>query len=385
MERSISSSEASFLPLNQERRLKVGLIGCGVIAQVMHLHFLAELSDLFEIAAVCDISADLAAACAARYHVPAHVTEWQALVDMPLDVVMVLTPGSHAPIAIAAAQAGKHVFIEKPLAFSVAEAQAVCAAADSTGVTMMVGYNKRFDPAFMAMQAALADVQDLRVARVTTFESPFEPYIAHLPMLRGDPPAPEILAALRQETAERLEQAVGGDAEGQRLYHTILLDSMVHELNALRTLMGEPDRVDHADLGQHGATVLLRFGGRRAVLTWIDLPGISRYGMEFAFFAPERRLSLSFPSPYLRNAAAEFTEEKGVAGTTESEATRRILSHESSFKAELVHFHDCVTNGTTPRTTVKDGLGDIRLCTAILESHRSRSPVDLTPDAGDGA
>ena len=371
------------MPETGSRRLKIGLIGCGVIAQVMHLHFLAELSDLYEIAAICDVSADLAAACAARYHVPVHVTTWQTLLDLPLDAIMVLTPGSHASIAIAAAEAGKHVFIEKPLAFSVAEAEAVIAAETRNGVTMMLGYNKRYDPALKALQASLAQMETLRLVRVTTFESPFEPYIAHLPMLRGTPPAPEILASLQEDTAARLEHAVGGDAESRRLYHTILLDSMVHELNALRALLGEPDRVDHADLGRHGATVVLRFGEQRAVLTWIDLPGIARYGMEFAFFAPDRRLILSFPSPYLRNAAAELVEESGIPGTTESQACRRLLSHEASFKTELVHFHDCVTRGTRPQTPVTDGLGDIRLCAAILESHRTGRPVALHDSSGD--
>jgi predicted dehydrogenase len=385
MERSIYSLGEDFVAKTEQRRLKIGLIGCGVVAQVAHLHFLAELPEIFESAAVCDISADLVTACAARYHVPVHTTEWRTLLDLPLDAMMVLTPGSHAPIAIGAAEAGKHVFIEKPLAFSVAEAEAVKAAAARAGVTMMLGYNKRYDPAFEALQAALAEVQDLRLARVTTFETPFEPYVAHLQMLRGTPPAPELLAALQRDTAERLDQAVGGDAESRRLYHTILLDSVVHELNALRTLLGEPDHVDHADLGRHGATVVLRFGERRAVLTWIDLPGIARYGMEFAFFAPERRLTLSFPSPYLRNAAAELVEERGVVGSVESQASRRILSHEASFKAELVHFHDCVTRGTVPRTPITDGLADIRLCTAILESHRSGRSVVLRAGLGDSA
>lgn len=366
-------------------RLRIGLIGCGVIAQVMHLHFLAELSDLFDIGAVCDISADLARACADRYGVPVAATDWRQLLDLPLDAVMVLTPGSHAPIAIAAAEAGKHVFIEKPLAFSVAEGEAIIATAARTGVTMLVGYNKRYDRAFEKLHTELASVCDIRLGRVTTFELPFEPYVAHYPLLRGTPPAASVLDALRKDTADRLEAAVGSDAETQRLYHAVLLDSMVHELNAIRALLGEPDRVDYADLGRHGATVVLRFGETRAVLTWIDLPGIARYGMEFAFFAPEQRLSLSFPSPYLRNAAADWREERGVPGTTESELRQHILSYEASFKAELVHFHDCITRGVTPRTPPADGLRDIALCRAIIEAHRNGRPVNAPTEIGERA
>jgi len=87
-------------------RVRVGLVGTGVIAQVMHLHYLAELADRFEIVAVCDLDADGARACAGRYGIPAVFTDWRDLLGHPLDAVMVLTSGSHAPIAEAAARAG---------------------------------------------------------------------------------------------------------------------------------------------------------------------------------------------------------------------------------------------------------------------------------------
>ena len=364
--------------------LKIGLIGCGVIAQVMHLHFLAELPELFEIAAVCDVSRDVAEACARRYHVPFVTKDWRELVAAPIDAVMVLTPGSHAPIAIAAAEAGKHVFVEKPLCFSTAEGRAMIAAADKAGIVMLVGYNKRYDPAYERLEVEMAGVRDLRLARVTTFESPFEPYIAHLPMHVGAPLPADIIAPLRQDTADRLQAAVGGDAETRRLYHAVLLDSMIHELNALRGLLGEPDHVDFADLGGHGANIGLRFGERRAILTWVDLPGFARYQMEFAFFAPDRRLTLSFPSPYLRNAAATLTEEVGVPGTTESSSTTNLFSYHAGFKTELMHFHDCIANGTAPHTPASDALHDIALCGAILQAHRTGMPVS-NPTSGAAA
>ena len=97
------------------QRLKVGLIGCGLIAQVMHLHYLRELSDRFEIAGVCDLSEEVRSTCAREYGVPEHFRAWQDLIARPLDAVLVLTSGSHAPAAIAAAEAGKHVLVEKPM------------------------------------------------------------------------------------------------------------------------------------------------------------------------------------------------------------------------------------------------------------------------------
>jgi predicted dehydrogenase len=358
-----------------QHRLKIGLIGCGVIAQVMHLHFLAELSDRFEVAALCDLSPELGEACARRHHVPLVFHDWRGLIAAPLDAVMILTSGSHAEIAIAAAQAGKHVFVEKPLCFSLAEGRAMIAAAEAAKIVMLVGYNKRYDAAYLRLQERMADLDDLRMVRVTTFESPFEPYIAHFPMETGAPPPEQVLAPLRLDSEARLQAAVGGDQASQLLYHTMLLDSMVHELNALRGLLGEPDLVEFADLGRHGANVALRFGETRAIVNWIDLPGMARYKMEFAAFSPERRLTLSFPSPYLRNAPATFTEESGTSGSAESHSTSDLLSYEAGFKAELVHFHDCITRGAAPKTTATDALHDIVLCRSILMAHRHRVPV----------
>ena len=68
-------------------------------------------------------------ACAGDYGVPRTFTRWEDLLAAPLDAVLILTSGSHAPIAIAAAEAGKHLLIEKPMCFSVAEGRAMIGAA----------------------------------------------------------------------------------------------------------------------------------------------------------------------------------------------------------------------------------------------------------------
>ena len=81
-------------------RVKVGVIGAGLIAQVMHLHYLRELADRFEIAAICDIVSENAAASAERYGVPIVCTDWRDLLREPIDAILVLTAGSHAPMAI---------------------------------------------------------------------------------------------------------------------------------------------------------------------------------------------------------------------------------------------------------------------------------------------
>ena len=339
------------------------------------MHFLSELRDRYELVALCDLSADVVRGCAFRYGARLVFQDWRELIAADIDAVMILTSGSHAEMAVAAAQAGKHVFVEKPLCFSRAEGLGMLDAERATGVVMLVGYNKRYDPAFQTLQERVRTLDDLRLVRVTTFEAPFEPYIAHFPLETGAPPDPAVLGALRADTKMRLQSAVGDDEALQRLYHAMLLDSLVHELNSLRALLGEPDRVEFADLGRHGANIALRFGETRAIINWIDLPGIARYQMEFACFAPERRLTLAFPSPYLRNVPAVLTEESGTAGSAQSRSSSEVLSFQAGFKEELVHFHTCMTTGAKPRTTIADALRDVALCRSILLAHRHRAPV----------
>jgi predicted dehydrogenase len=364
-------------------RLRVGLVGTGLIAQVMHLHYLTELADRFEVAAVADIAPGSARACAERYAIPAVFTDWTEMLAHPLDAVLVLTSGSHAPIAVAAARAGLHVFTEKPMCFSVAEGREMVAAAERAGVTLMVGYPKRYDPAFARFQKEAAQLAGARLMRVTTFESPIPGYVEHLPLLPREPPPAGLARLFREDNDARVRAAIGESGELERaVYENVLLDTLVHELNTIRGVLGEPDRLDYVSLHTDTVTVMFRFGTLPVALHWIDLPGVSRYEMEFAVYAPDRRLRLAFPSPFLRNEPAVLEIEGGDLASARSWRTEEIVSYESGFKRELAAFHECAVSGAVPATSGLDGLRDIALCQAIIECHRRGAPVDQPSSVG---
>ena len=159
-------------------------------------------------------------------------------------------------------------------------------------------------------------------------------------------------------------------------YRNVLLDSLVHELNAMRGMMGEPDSLEFADLRETGLTAIFNYGAAQCVLAWVDLPVIARYQMEFAFYSPERRVTLSFPSPFLRSMPTTLIIEDGEANSPYSSRTEQVTSYRESFKEELAHFHDCVTGGRTPVTSGLDSLHDIALCEALVAVHRSRTRLD---------
>ncbi|HWD64198.1 MAG TPA: Gfo/Idh/MocA family oxidoreductase [Solirubrobacteraceae bacterium] len=359
-------------------RRRVGVIGCGVIAQVMHLPHLAELDDIYELVAVCDLSTEVAEACRARFGAERAVTRWEDVLEMNLDVVLVLTSGSHAPAAIAAAEAGVNVFVEKPMCLSPAEGRQMLDAAQRAGVRLMVGTMKRYDPAYERLLELLPEVNDLRLVRVTTLESPFEPYVSHYPMVAPSGVPQSVIDGLRAEDARRLEAALpDADEETRFCYRWMLLDNLVHEFNALRGALGEPERVTYADLSRNVVSINMTFSGVECHLSWVDLlSGIARYRQEFMFLAPERRLTLTLPSPYLRNMPGELTVEDGVLGTAHAWTRLETVSYEEAFKRELLELHAAINEDRAPRTDGSDGLHDVTLCHSIAQAHMTRRPVD---------
>lgn len=129
--------------------LKIAIVGCGGIANGKHLPSLSRLKEV-ELVAFCDIVIERARTAADKYGAPgAQVFEdyRELLRDESIQVVHVCTPNdSHAEIAIAAMEAGKHVMCEKPMAKTAADARRMVEAAKRTGRKLTIGYNNRFRP-----------------------------------------------------------------------------------------------------------------------------------------------------------------------------------------------------------------------------------------------
>ncbi len=133
------------------RSLRFGLVGTGHWAQITHARALAS-TDGIEFAAVWGRNADAAADLAARYHVTAHrdLSEFLAGVDA---VAFAVPPDVQAPIAIRAARAGKHLLLEKPIAVTAAEADALADAVEQARVASVVFFTARFQDNVRAWEA----------------------------------------------------------------------------------------------------------------------------------------------------------------------------------------------------------------------------------------
>ena len=150
-------------------KLRIGIIGCGGIANGKHMPALSRLKDV-EMVAFCDIVEERAQKAAKEYGAEgAQVfTDYRELLKLDLDAVNVLTPNkSHSPITVDALEAGKHVMCEKPMAINTEEAIKMVEAAKRTGKKLTIGYQNRFRPDSMYLKKCIeaGDLGDIYYAR----------------------------------------------------------------------------------------------------------------------------------------------------------------------------------------------------------------------------
>ncbi|AFD27357.1 Gfo/Idh/MocA family protein [Deinococcus gobiensis] len=159
-------------------QLNVGLIGGGFMGKAHSLAYAAMPMFFWPAPAIpvrhtiAEVTDDLAAGAAARFGFQHSTGDWRRVIDDPnIHVVDIATPNnSHAEIAIAAAQAGKHILCEKPLAPTVAEAKAMYEAVKAAGVVNMVAFNYRRTP---AVALARKYIEEGRIGKVLSFRGTY--------------------------------------------------------------------------------------------------------------------------------------------------------------------------------------------------------------------
>ena len=183
------------------------------------------------------------------------------------------------------------------MCFSVAEGLEMKAAADAAGVTLMVAYPKRYDPAFERFREVAVNVAEPRLMRVTTFESPFLPYIGHYSLAPVAPIPNEAIANFTRR--DRRPASPARSARPTRSCARSITwccwTPSSTRLNTVRGVLGEPTSLEYVDMQSGQLTVILKFGELSVAIHWIDLPGITRYGMEFALYGPAAAGDLDLP------------------------------------------------------------------------------------------
>ncbi|MVA74979.1 hypothetical protein GC722_02895 [Auraticoccus sp. F435] len=140
------------------RPIGVGIIGLGNSGWFYHAEGTLEHSPDYDVVAVSARRPERTAEAARRFGATGHATWLDLVHDERVDLVVVATPhDQHAPMTIASLEAGKHVVVEKPMASTRAEAEAMMAAAQRSGRILTVFQNRRWEPSFQIIRQLLAE------------------------------------------------------------------------------------------------------------------------------------------------------------------------------------------------------------------------------------
>lgn len=377
--------------MTESKRLRIGVVGLGLISQAVHLQNLHTLRELLPVTHVCDLSATLAAQVAADWGVPRHSTDVaDLLADPDVDAVLLATPGTHALLARQALDAGKHVLAEKPFAHTVAECEDLAALARDRGLVLQVGYMKMYDPVLDRARAELARLGEVRLVRVTVLHPADEPQFEHQRYLRYTDVAADAVAAARTYEDARLTDGLGGVGEPFRsVYDEVLQGSVCHELSLLRALFGpRPLTWTYAQAGAvtPGSRLdeppqiqaLGTLGDAQLALSWNWLPDHPDYEEEVAVFGSAGRLRLRMPGPYLRDHRAELAVD--VVQGAERSANVVRAGHRTGFVGELEAFHAAVTAGAPVLSDAAGAAYDVSALQRLVVTLAARYGVTAEPE-----
>jgi myo-inositol 2-dehydrogenase / D-chiro-inositol 1-dehydrogenase len=331
--------------------LKVGLIGAGRIGRV-HAGNLTSNIPSAELVMVADVFEESAKQCAQLYGIPSFAQDYHAVLDHPeiQAVVICSSTDTHAPIIEEAAQAGKHIFCEKPIALDLPSIDRALNAVRQAGVKLQIGFNRRFDPNYSRVRQAV-DQGEIGQPRV-------------LHIISRDPAPPPIEYV-----------CVSGG---------IFVDMTIHDFDMARFLMGSEVEdvfavaavLDTPAIGEAGdvdtAVVTLRFAS--GAIGTISNTRRSVYGydqrVELLTSDGAVRIDNNYPNTAIISDAHNVRRDLPLHFFIER--------YTQSFRSEMTAFVDAVLHDKPVPVTGHDGRMAVVIALAANKSLTEHQPIRLS-------
>ena len=349
-------------------KLRVGIIGLGEVAQVIHLPVLQSLPDLYEIHAICDISPTLLKIVGDQYNVTHRYLEVSEMIAAGgLDCVFVLSSDEyHADAVTEALQHDIHVLVEKPMCLNLREAEEIIAARDRSGSTVMVGYMRRFAPAFLAAKEQLAGIGRVNYARVRDIIGRNHLIVNQTSLVHRPTDIPAALVQDRWDRGARLvREAVGEVPEELAGAYRLLCGLGSHDLSAMRELLGRPTGVAAARMWRGGGFIAALLDFDDFVVTYeTGVDEQLRFDAHIEVYGDTASLRVQYDTPYVRHFPTVLVREETVGDAYTRTVTRPSLT--DPYTQELRYFHAAVTEGNAPKSGPEDFVEDLELFREIV-------------------
>ena len=327
--------------------VRVGVIGCGGIAQHAHLPSI-QRTPRAKLMAVCDPYPDVAREVArvnGLQQADAYAEHAPILARQDVDAVTICAPTTqHAAITVEALRAGKHVLVEKPMAVTSDEARTMTAAAEAAGRTLMVGYNHSYDPAARHVKEMLAvgDLGEILYAEIFFYEDLYSWT------------AGALSRTIRAKDQKSFWPVYDNAYENLREFiHNF--DS--HVLNLMRLLLGEPRGLDYCHWNDAaGLWAMFDYGTFKTGFKNVRLKQ-HRFEKGIEICGRKKRVRLSLAPPMERYTPGRVE----VIDVEKNTVCEPFLGWQWPFELEHEHFLDCVLGGKEPLTSGRQALGDVVL------------------------
>nr|WP_315232062.1 Gfo/Idh/MocA family oxidoreductase [uncultured Albidiferax sp.] len=356
------------MPKKEDQRLRIGVLGCGPIAQAAHFESCtkARNADLY---AICDVADDLRERMAWTHKPEKSYGDYDAmLADPDLDAVIIATSDAfHVPASLKALAAGKHVLSEKPLGVTVEEVVALKHAVQQSGKVLQVGHMKRFDAGLQAAK----DFIDKDMGQMLALKAWYCDNTHRYAMTDAVQP-------LMVTSAARKKPALDPKADMRRY---LMLAHGCHLIDTARYLGGEIVSVQ--------ARLSERFGARcwfvdtefaNGTLGHLDLTVAVRMDWHEGFQVYGEHgsvLAKTYNPWYYKSSEVDIFHEKDAT-------TRRPLGADGHFyRRQVEAFADVILhNAPMTGANVDDGIASVRAMVAIARSAESGKPVALADVEG---
>ncbi len=352
----------------EQRRLRIGVLGAGQIAQAAHFESCTKARNA-DLSAICDVAEDLRTRMAVTHGVATTYADYdEMLADPQIDAVIIATSDAfHVPASIRALQAGKHVLCEKPVGVTVEEADHLKKAVADSGKLLQVGHMKRFDPGLQAAKAFISGEMGEMVALKAWYCDSTHRYAM------TDAVQPLVVTSARAR-----RPSVNPKADLRRYY---MLAHGCHLIDTARYLAGEITAV-RARLSERAGMwcwfVDVEFAS--GTLGHLDLTVAVRMDWHEGFQIYGRNGSViakTYNPWYYKSSDVDiFREADG--------ASHRVLGADGHFyRRQVEGFADVILHGAPMEgATVDDGVASVRAMVAIARSAETRERVALADVSG---
>lgn len=340
------------------RCVRLALLGCGRIAQAVHLPVLRTLP-IFKVVALAEPDEALRCKASRQFSQATPHTDWRQVLAWPnVDAVLIALPNAlHAECAIAAFENKKHVYLEKPLALDLESAERVLAAWKSSGCIGAIGFNYRFHP---LLQALKGELQNERVGKVIAVRTCFS-------------------SASQAPPAWKATRAQGGG---------VLLDLASHHIDALRFLFEQNiEKVSARVFSIHreadNAMLQLELQNGVAVQSFFSWTSANEDRWEIfgtkGKIGFERFSSLALESSSVRLAEKIRTLAKTPYGARGALRKIRFPTFEPSYRLVLQRFGECILHGENFSPDIRDGIESLKTILRA-ENFAERLEHDSAPE-----